>query len=195
MLFNVLVLAAVLGIAYYHYAQGFFSATISAVIAVIAAILAVSLHEPIVTSLLKGAAADYASGLVMLVVFALTYIILRTIFDKAVPGNIRLPVAVDRVGGAAVGLIAGIFAAGVFTLAAQSFPFGPSIGMYSRYKLGDNREISVMSPSQQRSQDMVVADQMAEDRFDAGSKKGLWIPVDDMLLGAVGYLSDGGSGA
>src|SRR5215208_6218494 len=137
MIFSIIIIALVGGIAYYHYAQGFFSATISAIIAVVSAILAVSYHEPIVTSLLKGAAADYAIGMVMIGIFALSYIVLRTLFDKAVPGNIRLPVPVDRVGGAAMGLVAAVFSVGIFALAAQSMPFGPSIAGYSRYKLSD----------------------------------------------------------
>src|SRR5438067_853723 len=92
MIFSIIILLLVGGIAYYHYAQGFFSATMSAMIAVVAAVLAVSYHETLVLTLLKGKFADYAIGMGMIAIFALIYIVLRTVFDKAVPGNIRLPV-------------------------------------------------------------------------------------------------------
>src|SRR6266545_551177 len=112
MILAFVILLLIAGITYWHYAQGFFSATFSAVSAVIAAILAVSYHEVLVISLLRGAIADYAHGMMLVALFALLYIILRTVFDNLIPGNLRLPVIVDRIGGAAMGLVAGIFATG-----------------------------------------------------------------------------------
>src|SRR6476620_6623566 len=128
MIFGIIIIAAVGGIAYYHYAQGFFSATFSAIIAIIAAALAISFHEQVVMSLLGGKMADFANAMVLVGIFALVYILLRTLTDKAVPGQIRLPVIVDRIGGGAMGVVAGVFTAGIFALAAQSLPFGPAIG-------------------------------------------------------------------
>src|SRR3954454_13468170 len=117
MIFNVLIIAAVGGIAYFHYAQGFFSATFSAICAIIAAVLAVSYHEALVVGLLGGKMADYANSVCLVGIFGIVYILLRVLMDKAVPGNIRLPVIVDRVGGALMGVIAAIFTGGVFALA------------------------------------------------------------------------------
>src|SRR5688500_4333879 len=123
MIFTVILIAVLGGVAYFHYAQGFFSATLSAVCAVTAAAIAVGYHEVVVMSLLQGAAGDYAHALTLGGLFAVTYIVLRLIFDKAVPGNLRLPVIVDRVGGAAAGVVAGVFTAGIVSLAAQMMPF------------------------------------------------------------------------
>src|SRR5262245_53307552 len=120
MIFNILIFAAVAGIAYFHYAQGFFSATFSTVCAIVAAALAVSYHEALVVSLLGGKMADYANSVCLVAVFGIVYILLRTLLDKAVPGNIRLPVIVDRVGGAIMGVIAAIFTGGVFALAGAA---------------------------------------------------------------------------
>src|SRR6266498_5672917 len=103
MIFNVIILAAIGGIAYYPYAQGFFSAFFSAIIAVIAAVMAVSYHEPVVINLLAGKMGDYANSMVLIAIFAGVYMLLRVLMDKAVPGNIRLPVIVDRVGGGVMG--------------------------------------------------------------------------------------------
>ncbi len=52
MIFSILMIVLVGIIGFFHYTQGLFSATISAVIAVIAAMLAMSYHEVLVTSLL-----------------------------------------------------------------------------------------------------------------------------------------------
>src|SRR5437762_860960 len=143
MIFSIIIIILVAGIAYWHYAQGFFSAFFSAVSAVLAAVIAVAYQDAVVTGLLKGKIADYATGMVLVALFALLYIILRTMFDNLVPGNLRLPVMVDRIGGGIMGFIAGVFAAGIFALAAQALPFGPSIAGYARYAIDDDREISV----------------------------------------------------
>src|SRR2546425_836554 len=135
MILSVIILLLVGVIAYFHYVQGLFGATISAIIAVIAACMAVSYHETLVDMLLKGKMADQANAMMLCVTFAAVYIILRVIFDKAVPGNLRFPAVADAVGGGVMGIIAGIFATGVFALAAQSLPFGPAVAGHSRYAI------------------------------------------------------------
>src|SRR3954471_3928244 len=104
MIFSVVLIILVLAVAFFHYTQGMFSAAISAILAVFAAVLAVSLHEWVVEHLLKGAMADTAHGMMLLVLFAVIYLIPRILFDKLVPGNVRVPAIVDKVGGAALGL-------------------------------------------------------------------------------------------
>jgi hypothetical protein len=193
MILGIIVLLLIAGVTYWHYAQGFFSATFSAISAVLAAVLAVSYHEIVVMSLLRGAMADYANGLVLGAMFAILYIIFRTLFDNLVPGNIRLPLYVDRVGGAAMGLIAALFTAGIFALAAQALPFGPTVGGYARYALDDSREIQVMPGGGSRKIDVMVEDQLKEDRFEPAAKQKLWVPADDFVLATVQKLSDGGS--
>ena len=193
MIFTIIIIALLGGIAYFHYAQGFFSATISAVIAVIAASIAISYHEPLALALLGGKAAGYAIALTLVALFAGVYLVLRTLTDKAIPGQIRLPVIVDRVGGAVMGIVAAVFAVGIFALAAQSLPFGPSVGGYARYALDEPREVSVAVPGLRTNQDVPIEDQMVDDTFQPESAKRLVIPVDDIVLGVVQKLSDNGS--
>lgn len=195
MIFSIIIILIIGGIAYFHYAQGFFSATMSAFCAVVAAVVAVSYHEVVVSSLLQGAAADYAHGMVLAALFAIVYIILRVLVDKMVPGALRLPVIVDRIGGAAMGLIAAVFTAGVVALCAQMLPFGPSIAGYSRYAVEDRPEVTIPANShsrgQQRSAD--IHSQLTEDRLSSEKKAKLLIPVDDLLLSFVQGQSDGGA--
>jgi hypothetical protein len=193
MLFSIIIILLVLAIAYFHYAQGLFGATLSAIIAVIAATLAVSYHETLESLLSNGGFADSARAITLVALFAAIYLVLRLIFDAAIPGNIRLPVTLDRVGGAIMGLIAGIFAAGVVAVAAQTMPFGPSIAGYSLYQLQDERSVTLPGARGGQWQDAVVHDELKSDRFNPNDRSGMILPVDSMLLGTVAHLSDGGS--
>jgi len=193
MILTVIVIAVVAGVTYFHYAQGLFGATISATITIIAAALAIGYHENLINALLGGAIGDYATAGALVAIFALVYIVLRLITDKAIPGNVRLPLMIDRIGGAVMGLIAGLFTAGIVALTAQSLPFGPTL--FARYAVESSREVVVVPPgvSSGRGVDMEVLDQLDEDTFVPEKKKKLMIPADDIVVSFVQKLSDGGS--
>ena len=53
MLFLIILGVLVLIIAFFHYVQGFFSAALSAILAIIAAVLAFSWHEPIAVTIVR----------------------------------------------------------------------------------------------------------------------------------------------
>src|SRR5688500_10723677 len=135
MILSLLIIGVIGTIAYFHYAQGLFGATFSAVIAILAAALAIGYHENLVNALLGGAVGDYANAGALAAIFALVYVVCRVITDKAIPGNVRLPLMVDRIGGAVMGVIAGIFTAGIVALIAQALPFGPAVGGHARYAI------------------------------------------------------------
>src|SRR5687768_18012806 len=90
-------------IAYIHWIQGLLSGFISAVIAIISAAVALSFYEPLAAAMSGGKFQDQAYAVTLIALFAITYIVLRVLFDKFVPGNIRLPATVDKVGGALFG--------------------------------------------------------------------------------------------
>ena len=127
MIFTIIIIVAVAGIAFFHYVQGFFSAAISAMIAVLSAVLSLGLHESVVESLLGGKAAGMANSMVLMMLFAAIYLGLRIAFDMLVPGNVRLPVILDKVGAGVMGLVAAIFSTGVLAVAAQELPLGPEV--------------------------------------------------------------------
>jgi hypothetical protein len=196
MIFGTIIILLIGVIAFFHYLQGLFSATISAILAIIAAVLAVSYQETIIYALLKGKVADEANGMTMCLLFAVIYITLRSIFDKAVPGNLRFPNLVDKIGGAVMGVVAGIFATGVVVLAAESMPFGPGIAGYSRYEL--SKDESVVVPTRGQMQDSFIYNEVPEydaplKPLDPAKQTGLIIPVDDIVLETVQHLSDNGS--
>ena len=156
---GIIILLLIGVIAYFHYVQGLFSATISAVCAIIAAIVAVSYHENVIDLLFKGAMANYAEAMMLVALFVVMYVILRVIFDKSIPGNVRYPVMVDKVGAAAMGVVAGLFAMGVLVLAAESLPFGPSIAGYARYSVQDR---PVVIPGNRGQQDSSTFDEVKD---------------------------------
>jgi hypothetical protein len=195
MVFAIVVFVLVGIIAFFHYVQGFFSATISAMCAILAAVMAVSYHETVVNLLLKGRMADYAHGMVLCILFAVGYLVLRTIFDAAIPGNVRTPNVVDKIGAGLMGIVAGVFAVGIFAIAAQTLPFDPLMSFmgYSRQAMIDEKKVTLFQEGNKQALDAVVGPSMVDNAMDSDKEKGLLLPVDDIVLATVNHLSDGGS--
>jgi hypothetical protein len=192
MIFAIIIILLFGGIAYFHYAQGFFSATLSALCAAVAAVIALGYQETVVLGLLQGAAGDYANAMVTMGLFALVYLVLRTILDKAIPGQIRLPHALDKVGGGAVGLIAAMFACGVIALSAQMLPFGPSILGYARYTVEDHPEVTIPpAPGRSNQRTADIHAQLTDTTFTDENHKKLLLPVDDAVVNFVSMVSNG----
>jgi hypothetical protein len=206
MVFNILILGIVLAVAYFHFAQGLFSAFISTVIAAIAAIVAVGFHEQVFAAIGKGGMADVSLGGVLIILFAATYLILRVPMDLMVPGNVNFGAIGDKVGAAICGLFAGMFTAGIIALAAQALPFGPSILGYSRWE-SETRHIDMgVVPDWSRVGRTNIADFLDNHEelktvefknprdtppLDPAHALGLWIPVDDFVAGFVAKVSAG----
>src|SRR5687768_16633554 len=113
MILNLLIIIIVGLVAYWHYLQGFFSAALSAVIAIVAAVVALAFHEQVGQMFNQGKFNTQAHGLVLVCLFAATYLVLRILFDKLVPGNVQFPVALDKAGSIACGIIAGLCGGGI----------------------------------------------------------------------------------
>ncbi len=193
MIFAIIVIILVGVITFFHYTQGMWSATISAVVTVLSAVLAIGYHEIVVETLLKGKMADQANAFALVAVFGLSYFILRTLVDKAVPGNLRLPVILDKVGAGLMGFIAAIFSVGVVAVAAQALPFGPDVGGYTRYAMAEEREVPIQVVGRSQYQEIRIAPQVDAETLDPEAKKKMLLPVDDWVVGLVAHLSDGGS--
>lgn len=199
MILAAIILVLVGACAFFHYTQGFFSATISAMLAILSAVLAFSYHEVIVEKFLGGRFGDVAHGMALAVLFAGIYFLLRTAFDRMVPGNVRFPVIVDKVGGAAMGLVAGVFAGGVLAIVAQYLPLKPDVAGYSRYATMGTREVTIPPEASQRGTRADVGETWdalkseTPGQFDESDRQGLIVPLDDVVVNTVQRLSDGGS--
>lgn len=189
MLFASILLLLLAAIAFFHYTQGFFSATLSAILAVFSAVIAVSYHEMLVP-LFGGSAADYSSAICLMGLFLIVYILLRVAFDKFIPGNVRVPVIVDKVGAAVMGLIAGIFATGVVAIGAQELPFGPSIGGFVRFNTQPDRQVTVDTKGKafySKNWDELTV--TTPGTFGEDEHGMPILPVDNMVIGLVNNLS------
>ena len=190
MVLGIFVILMVALIAYYHYVQGLLGATISALCAAVAVVTAFAYYEPLTIRLAsKSSFMDQAPAMLLCTLFAFTYIVLRIILDKIVPGNIRVPVLVDKIGAAVMGFVAGAFALGTMVIAAQMLPFGPSIAGYSRYTINDTR--SAIVPDERQDVDALVREQTEADRLNPDEAQHLLLPVDDWVLNFVAYTSAG----
>ena len=194
MIFALIIIAAVGAVAFFHYLQGFFSATLSAIFAVIAAVISVSYHEMIIEKLLGTTLGEWGPPLVLLAMFAITYLLLRVLFDKMIPGQISMPAMVDKIGGGVMGVVAGTFAVGTVAIAAQQLPVGPSVAGYTRYAtFGGDRNAILPQPGLTRAKDVAVFNEVTGHTFQRENAEKLLLPVDDVVVGTVSHLSDGGS--
>lgn len=195
MIFTIIILAILAGVAYYHYVQGMFTSAISAFCAFLATLVAFGYYEQVIAMAGQGKMADYAPGLVLMVLYAAAYIVLRIILDSAVPGNILVPLYVEKAGAGVFGLVVGVFTAGVFATGAQLMPFGPSIAGYTRFEIDDPRSVSVPanymgeSRGPGRDQDAQVMDQLKENNLDPALASSLMVPVDDFVVSVVSLSS------
>jgi hypothetical protein len=192
MIFSIVIILLIFVVVYFHYLQGFFSSALSAIFAIVAAAVAIGWHETVIEMLLGGKYADTSTAMVVCSLFAAVYMILRMIADKYVGGAVLLPSTVDKVGGAAMGLVAGLVGGGIVAFAAQSMPFGPSIAGYSRLAIGPDRDVVVPPvPGKVQSRDSKVFGDVTVNTIDPTRQEGMFLPADDFLIGTVAVMSDG----
>lgn len=197
MVIGVISLLLIAGIAYWHWAQGLFSAALSLAFAVVASTVALGYSEFVVASVLGGKMADMANGMVICGLFLLVYGVGRVVFDSLIPGNVRLPLYVDKVGGLLCGFVAGAFAVGTILVAVQSFPFGTSFALgFSRYPVAEERSVTV--PGRRNEVDAMLRDMLDLDpgtAFPSESKRNslMVFPADEFVLSYLSKQSAGGS--
>jgi len=195
MILNLIIFVLFGAVAYFHFTQGLFSAALSAIACVFAAVLAVAYHETLASYMLAKVP-DQADAIALVGIFVVSYIVLRILFDKLVPGNLRFPVLVDKIGSAVAGIFAALFSTGVLALAAQTMPFGTTVGGFSRQDLGIDRDVAVGGDEagQGRGVDAVVTDEVLGDRLgDPAHAVNLWLNQDRMVVDLTRQLSDAGS--
>ena len=195
MIFSVILLGLCGVVAFFQYVQGFFSATISAILAVIAAIVAMGWYEQAAPLLFNAKIYDQAASISLVVIFAVVYILPRLVIDSFVPGNVRVPFIVEKVGAGAMGLIAGLVCTGIVAVAADALPFGPTIGMYARFGTTDQKDAMYAGPNSQML-DTQTYDVFTGDKIDANDRthSGVWLHQDDLVV-SLAETASGGSGS
>ncbi len=191
MLLGTIVIVLLAGITYYHYVQGGFTSAISAACALFAVLLSFGYYESVLVLFPAGRMADFGAGMLLLSLYAVSYIVLRVLFDALIPGNIRLPLWVDRGCAVFFGLIAAVLGTGVFAVGAQLLPFGASVGMHARYKIQDRQVVVPRDALAGARSDMdyQIRNQLAEDSLQPGAGSGVIIPVDEFIVSLASHAS------
>jgi uncharacterized membrane protein required for colicin V production len=180
MVFSIILMVLTLVVAYFHYAQGFFSSTISLILCMFAAVVAIGYHEQVAQYLFVTKMYDQANSIALVLLFAACYIIPRLIMDALIPGNVRFPFLVDQIGAGITGLLAGLISVGILAIAAEELPFGITLGMYSRYELASH-EGEFMGRGQM--EDTMVTDAVKADKLDPDDPtvSHVWFHQDDLV--------------
>lgn len=118
-IFNTAIIGLVLLIAYWWANEGLFSSLLHLVCVIAAGTIALAVWEPLTMSLMSGGGFDnYAWGIVLVGVFALSLFILRVACDKLVPANIKFPTWANLSFGGLCGAMAGILSIGICLIGA-----------------------------------------------------------------------------
>jgi hypothetical protein len=124
--------ALILAIAFFQATQGFYGATIMAVLSALSAVLAFNYYEPL-AAVLVPRLATAADAVALLALFAILLLVLRLAIDFLLRPNAVMDVWVNRIGGGAMGLLAGMVLVGVAAVVVQMLPWGPSILGYAPF--------------------------------------------------------------
>ena len=192
MLFNFIVLVMIGAVAYFHYSQGMVSSVISMVIALFAAAIAVGYHESLVP-MFANRLPDSSIALAVTLLFAVSYFIPRLIFDKFVPGNVRVPLVMDKGVAIICGLIAALASVGVMSIAFQSMPWSETPTFVpSRLDYKGEQIVTVPRAPGKREMDAAFNETM-EEMPGPDDDRGMWIPADRFVIGLVSAQSSEGA--
>lgn len=166
---NLIVIFLVLLIAYWWASQGLFSALLHLVCVLVAGAIALAFWEPFTYNVLMrgGDFDDYAWGVSLVGLFAVTLFVLRIGMDKAAPSNVNIPTWANFAFGFPVGVMSGIVTVGILAIGMGFMQSHKEIGGYQGYGRSDRT---------------------AQIEAVGGA---LWMPVHKWTSGFYEYLSDG----
>jgi len=115
---NIVVILVIALLAYWWANQGFFSGLLHFICVVCAAAIAFAWWEPLAYGLLLGSSKwnGLVPGSMLLLLFLVSLLILRSITDKVAGGNTRIPRPIDATGGAIFGAASGLVTAGMLVI-------------------------------------------------------------------------------
>ena len=142
MVLILLALALLIGIAFFQVIQGLFSAMIMAILTVLSAAAALGYYELLAEVFYEDAPA-HVDAAALIALFVIPLLILRTVFDMFIKGNVVLGVWADRIGGGILGLITASVTVGILMIALQMLPFGPSMFTYRPFDDSLQRQSSL----------------------------------------------------
>lgn len=132
MLFSIAVGLMVILVAAYWVYQGFLSGVIMFFECVIAAMIAFGFYES-VNGLWAGALGNgLGQPLALMLLFFVVVVVLRVLTDKLITGNVKLPVALDRIGAGLSGFFSGMVLVGMALIGIQMLPISSNVFGWER---------------------------------------------------------------
>lgn len=171
MIFQFGALALILVITFLNSMYGLFSGLINLFCAILAMATALGFFEP-VNSLLTGTiglSPSYAAPVALISLFIVTLIVLRTLADLYVRGNVTIPMYVDWAGGGLCGFILAQISVGMLVMGFLMLPFGDRVAQYSRF---------------------LRTEEIENDRV-RFIRSDLWLKPDSFTASLFGFLSHG----
>jgi len=180
----------ILTITFFQGLQGLFSALITCVLTILAASLAFGFYEDLYLGQLIQYQPDHGRAIALLAIFFLTLLVLRTLFDLLIKGNMQFPLYVDRVGGGVLGFVTAMIIVGMLTIGLQMLPFGTSFLGFTRYALVDETE-QVLAPDPEGGDSAARSFRSKLDWSQVRHRRrNIWLNPDGFTAGLVSHLSD-----
>jgi hypothetical protein len=129
---SAIVLLLIVLITLYLANQGMLSSLLAFATSTFASILAMALLEP-AQGVIAGWRPVYARGATFLVLFLVTFLVLRFAADAAVPKNIKLSKMVNRVAGGVIGFFTALVVMGTTLIGVEMLPIGRTVLGYDRF--------------------------------------------------------------
>ncbi|MEP0842032.1 MAG: CvpA family protein [Phycisphaerae bacterium] len=137
MWFSLFATVLILAVMFYEGLQGLFTALINCILAVLAVALAFGLYEDLYYAFLKEYQPFHGRAIALMAIFILSLLILRTVFDLLIKGNLQFPLYMDRIGGGLFGFITGLLIVGTLSVGFEMLPFGDTVLGFGRFRLRD----------------------------------------------------------
>ena len=102
--------------------QGLFSNLIMAVLSVVSAMISFNYYELLATKLVTAGLAVGAQGVALLLIFFVSLLLLREIFDHVIRGNMNFVAAIETAGGTVFSVVSSVVMVGMVMIALQMMP-------------------------------------------------------------------------
>lgn len=146
MWFSLFSIVLIMAMTFFQGLQGLFSALIHCLLTILAAALAFGFYEDLYYGILMQYQPDHGRGIALMAIFLIALLVLRTLFDMLIKGNMRFPIYVDRGVGGALGLISALITVGMLAIGVQMLPFGRSFLGFSRFAMVDAEKNTAVEP-------------------------------------------------
>ncbi len=127
---TILILA---GLVYFQvFTQGIFSCFIMMVWTIISAMVALNYQDYLAMLMIDNGLAFFPKAVALLTPFIITLFVLREISDRFIPGNMKFPEIIDRLGSSLFAIVTSLIITGMVSLCFQNLPMPTKILGFER---------------------------------------------------------------